>query len=454
VSLALRYAARSDVGLLRDGNEDSMYAGPRLLAVADGMGGHAAGEVASAVAIATIAPLDDDPPGADLITALKDAVETANEQLRQMVEADGALDGMGTTLTALLWAGQRLGLVHIGDSRAYLLRDGTLSQITHDHTLVQNLLDEGRITAEEASTHPQRSWITKALDGRGEVELDLSIREVRGGDRYLLCTDGLSGVVSEDTMRESLELPDPKEACDRLVELALRGGGPDNVTVIVADVVSDTDGGEEPIVGGAAAAQATGAPSPETSAGRAALIQPRPPAADEDAADDDAVDPATGGRRWPLIVGVIAVVVLLAGVAAAWAYIRAQWYVGDDSGRIAVYRGVNGSVVGVELASVDRRTLLPVSALPDFEANRVHEGISADSSAAATRIVDRLRDIICTPTATPTPTPAPRATPRASTTPRSTTIASPAPSASRSPGATASPSPSPAAAIPGCEQSP
>src|SRR5438270_587038 len=209
-------AARSPVGLLRAINEDAMYAGPRLLAVADGMGGHAAGEVASRVAIETVAPLDDDLPGSDLITALRDAVETANGYLRDMVAADSALEGMGTTLTALLSAGQRLGLVHVGDSRAYLLRDGELNQITHDHTLVQSLVDEGRITPEEATTHPQRSWITRALDGRGEIELDLSIREARPGDRYLLCTDGLSGVVSEDTMQEALLLPSPQEACDRL----------------------------------------------------------------------------------------------------------------------------------------------------------------------------------------------------------------------------------------------
>ncbi len=449
MTLALHYAARSDVGLLRDGNEDSMYAGPRLLAVADGMGGHAAGEVASAVAIATIAPLDADPPGADLITALKDAVETANEQLRQMVQADGALDGMGTTLTALLWAGQRLGMVHIGDSRAYLLRDGVLKQITHDHTLVQNLLDEGRITAEEASTHPQRSWITKALDGRGEVELDLSIREVRAGDRYLLCTDGLSGVVSEETIRESLELPEPQAACDRLIELALRGGGPDNVTVVVADVVSDNSPGEAPIVGGAAAAQSAGAPSPETPAGRAALIQPRPaPATAHEEEPDEA--PEASHHRWPLIVGVLALIVVLAGLAAAWGYLRSQWYVGDDHGQIAVFRGVNGSVAGIELASVNRRTQLPVSALPDFEANRVHEGITADSSGQAGQIVTRLREIICAPPPTATPQPTTAAAPSAAPRPRSSpTSTHPTAAHSAAPTPRTSPTPSP----PGCEGS-
>src|SRR5919199_2164126 len=168
MTLTLRFAARSDRGLLRDGNEDSVYAGPRLLAVADGMGGHAAGEVASAVAIAALAPLDEDAPGADLLAALRHATLSANTQLREMVAADSALDGMGTTLTALLSAGVRLGLVHVGDSRAYLLRDGELTQITHDHSLVQTLVDEGRISADEASHHPQRSLILRALDGRDD----------------------------------------------------------------------------------------------------------------------------------------------------------------------------------------------------------------------------------------------------------------------------------------------
>ncbi|MDQ6649485.1 MAG: protein phosphatase 2C domain-containing protein, partial [Actinomycetota bacterium] len=248
MTLTLRYAARSDRGLIRDGNEDAVYAGPRLLAVADGMGGHAAGEVASAVAIANLAPLDDDAPGADLLAALRQATLGANDQLRDMVEADSELAGMGTTLTALLSAGSRLGLVHIGDSRAYLLRDGQLSQITHDHTLVQTLVDEGRLSPEEADSHPQRSLVTRALTGIDGLELDLSVREARTGDRYLLCTDGLSGVVSEDTMVDALSLADPQEAVDKLVELALRGGGPDNVTCIVADVVDTGQAGSgEPV---------------------------------------------------------------------------------------------------------------------------------------------------------------------------------------------------------------
>ncbi|MEO6206119.1 MAG: protein phosphatase 2C domain-containing protein, partial [Mycobacteriales bacterium] len=255
MTLSLRFAARSHIGLLRQINQDSVYAGPRLLAVADGMGGHAAGEVASAVAIAAIAPLDEDAPGADLLDALREAALVANQHLRDMVEGDPALQGMGTTLTAILSAGSRLGLMHIGDSRCYLLRDGELSQITHDHSLVQALIDEGRITEEEASSHPQRNVITKVLDGRDELEPDLSVREARAGDRYLLCSDGLTGpVASPETLRDALSLPTPQEAVDQLVQLALRGGGPDNITVIVAEVVqTDHQLPATPVVAGAAA---------------------------------------------------------------------------------------------------------------------------------------------------------------------------------------------------------
>ena len=160
---------------------------------------------------------------------------------------------MGTTLTAILFAGGRLGLCHVGDSRAYLVRDGQMSQITHDDTFVQTLIDDGRITAEEANSHPQRSLLLRALNGQ-EVEPDLSMREARAGDRYMLCSDGLSGVVSEETLAEALKDPDPEATADRLIELALRSGGPDNVTVIVADVIEDTGGRGrvDPVVDGAA----------------------------------------------------------------------------------------------------------------------------------------------------------------------------------------------------------
>ncbi|MBO0819709.1 MAG: protein phosphatase 2C domain-containing protein [Nocardiopsaceae bacterium] len=236
--LTIRYGVRSDVGLVREGNEDSAYAGGRLLAVADGMGGHAHGEVASAAAIEALRPLDTDVPDEELLHALEHAVLRAGSTLREMIEADPSLRGMGTTLTALLWSGSRLGLVHIGDSRAYLVRGGEVFQITRDHTLVQSLLDEGKITEDEVASHPKRMLLLRALDGENGFAPDLELREAQGGDRYLLSSDGLHGVVpAADISRVLLEVADPDEAAAELIRLAIDGGAPDNVTVIVADVV-------------------------------------------------------------------------------------------------------------------------------------------------------------------------------------------------------------------------
>ena len=236
--LAVRYAAQSDIGLHRQDNEDAVYGGPRLLAVADGMGGHAAGEVASAAVIEALRPLDTQVPAGELLNALDHAVRRANSALSDIVKADPSLQGMGTTLTALLWSGSQLGLVHIGDSRAYLVRDGEMFQITQDHTLVQSLLDDGKITAEEVASHPQRFMLLRALDG-GNFEPDLQLREARPGDRYLLCSDGLHQVVAADALaRVLLTVTDPDQAAADLIALAIDGGGPDNVSCIVADVVA------------------------------------------------------------------------------------------------------------------------------------------------------------------------------------------------------------------------
>jgi serine/threonine protein phosphatase PrpC len=258
MTLVLRYAVRSDVGLLREGNEDSAYAGPSLLAVADGMGGHAAGEVASSLTIASMSEIDTRPPDDDMLEELSQAVATANTRLQDMIIANPAVEGMGTTLTALFWSDGHAAVCHIGDSRGYLLREGELYQITHDHTLVQSLVDEGRITAADVATHPQRSLLLRALDGRSIAEPDLSVHDGQAGDRNLLCSDGLSGVVSDETLRDTLAtIADPEAVTRQLIELALHGGGPDNITCIVADVL-DTEttrlpSAQTPVLAGAAA---------------------------------------------------------------------------------------------------------------------------------------------------------------------------------------------------------
>ena len=437
MSLGLRYAARSHTGLLRDGNEDSVYAGPRVLAVADGMGGHAAGEVASAVAIAALAHLDEDAPGSDLLEVLRESAESANSHLRDMVSGDPALEGMGTTLTAVLFAGSRLGMLHIGDSRAYLLRDGALTQITHDHTLVQTLVDEGRISEDEASTHPQRSLITRALDGRDGIEPDLSVREVRSGDRYLLCTDGLTGPVGRaETLQEALEIADPQESCDRLVQLALRGGGPDNVTVIVADVVDGNNRRtSSPVVAGAAAESPQAPPDgvADHAAGRArAMKEPAQAPVPEPAPAAPAARTPRRVRRTALVTALV-LSLLAIGAGAGWAYVRSQFYVGVDGEQVAIFRGVDGEVGPVRFSTVEERTELSTDRLDALAASRVAEGVVvADRQAAqdfVDRLIERFPECVEAPAPVPVPTPTVTASPAASAVP----VPAPAPTASPCP---------------------
>lgn len=404
MNLTLRYAARSDRGLVRDGNQDSVYAGPRLLAVADGMGGMAAGDIASNIVIAAMAPLDEDAPGDALLDALRGSVETANQRLRETVEANPQMEGMGTTLTALLFSGTRAGLVHIGDSRAYLLRDGEFGQITKDDTYVQMLVDEGRISAEEAGSHPQRSLLTRAMDGR-DLDPEYSVRPVLPGDRYLICSDGLSGVVSEETIAEAMrEYAEPQACVEWLVSLALRGGGPDNITVIVADTTDEDIVEGAPIVGGAAAQDGAGAngadgaaTEPEsTPAARASALasppaQPPPvaaaPAGDE--GEQRSVAAAGGERPRHTARNVVLLTVLLAllggGLWYGWSVTQSGYYVGHtDDGEIAVFQGMPGRVAGIELSSFHKGSGVDVDELSPLGQEAVREGrIEADTPEAA-----------------------------------------------------------------------
>ena len=349
MTLVLRYAARSDRGLVRTNNEDSVYAGARLLALADGMGGHAAGEVASQLVIAALAHLDDDEPGGDLLGKLEVAVRAGNAEIAAHVEMEPDLEGMGTTLTAILFAGDRLGLVHIGDSRGYLLRDGELTQITKDDTFVQTLVDEGRITAEEAHSHPQRSLIMRALTGH-EVEPTLTMREARAGDRYLLCSDGLSDPVSDETILEALQIPDVAESAYRLIELALRGGGPDNVTVVVADVVDYDYGQTQPILAGAVSGEDDQHVTlPNTAAGRASAINPRKEVAKRLPPQLDTASRSRWSRRRMVFVIAVVVLVVLAGLAIGRWIIRNNYYVAEYNGRVSIVRGIQGSLLGISL---------------------------------------------------------------------------------------------------------
>jgi protein phosphatase len=406
MTLALRYAVRSDVGLLREGNEDSAYAGPRLLAVADGMGGHAAGEVASAVAIAALADLDDEMPASELQIALSTAVTHANQILHDMVSADPSIGGMGTTLTAMLWSGSKVALCHIGDSRAYVLSGDEFRQITHDHTLVQSLVDDGRISPDEAATHPQRSLLLRALDGTSEAEPDLSIREARLGDRYLLCSDGLSGVVSEETLHQTLAaVPEPEDAVLQLVELAIKGGGPDNITCIVADVVDSVSAPRPPshvsVMAGAASNGGRPMVRTDSPAARAHLLaQTAPQAAivvdHEDPAprivhDEEDTEPPR--RRWPIVTSVFVLlfVVVIGGLYLGWRYTQDQYYVGTDGGKVAIFQGINQSVVGINLSHVHQRTDIPLSGVPSPDSSTIQATTSPGSLAAAETVVANIR---------------------------------------------------------------
>ncbi len=434
MALALRYAARSDTGLIRAINEDSGYAGPRLLVIADGVGGHAAGEVASSVAVASMATLDEDSPGGDLLELLSNAVTSANQHLRDMVQGDPDLKGMGTTLTALLRAGSRFGLVHVGDSRAYLLRGESLQQLTHDHTFVQALVDEGRITAEEADHHPQRNLITNSLDGREDIDLDLSVRETRAGDRYLLCSDGLSGVVSEETLRDTLlGEADADVVVERLVDLALKGGGPDNITAIVADVVDveTKPPSAVPITVGAAAEGVAQRSPDDTPAGKAAALRP-PVVEDADDEPDDHDEPPRR-RGLTLLLLLLLLVLLGAGGYGAYRWSQTQYYVGAEGGTVVIFRGLSQDVGPVSTSKLYSDEGIPLADLPTYQQERVRADIPTNGLSDAQRIVGTLRDqaALCRElAASPSPSPSPSPSGSAS---EGTATPSPSPSPSPSP---------------------
>jgi protein phosphatase len=424
MNIALRFAARSDIGLGRySNNQDSGYAGPHLLVIADGMGGHAAGDVASSTAIARLVALDEDSSTGDALERLTTALSDANQDLRDRVAAEPSLHGMGTTVTALLNSGGKFALAHIGDSRGYLLRDGHLSQITHDHTFVQSLVDDGRLTEEEARSHPQRNLITRVLTGEREDTPDLSVREARPGDTYLLCSDGLTGVVTEETLTEVLgDGTDVGQRAERLIDLALKGGSSDNVTCIVADVVDlDVEDGPStaPEVVGAAAAHEvlTSSADAATPAGKAAALTREATASaddpdpDEHEYDEDAPKPKR--HKGMLFLLLILVIGLVGGGGyAAYAWSQQQYFVGTDAGNIAIYKGLPQDVGPVHLSSVYERQDLTVDQLPSYWRDQVQQRITASTLVKARQVVSNLRDqaAVCatagsTPTASPTLSP-------------------------------------------------
>ncbi len=423
MNIALRYAARSDVGLVRSNNQDSGYAGPHLLVVADGMGGHAGGDVASSIAIAALAPLDGESHGPDdALAELERSIDHARQDLVDRSVTDPELVGMGTTVTAILRAGNKLAMAHLGDSRAYLLRDGELNQVTTDHTFVQHLVDTGRISADEAETHPQRNVVMRVL-GDFDIDLtpDMSVREAKPGDRWLLCSDGLSGFVSQETIAQTLADTDDVDACaDHLLQLALRAGSTDNVTVVVADVVDVDalpDGGAPgtgaQVVGSAAIDRDAPTSAADGPAARAAALMastkatapaedPDADAADEDGAegrttpegsgdDEDDVRPGRAPRRWVTVVAILLVVAGL-GVAgwAGYRWTQSQYYVGVADGQVAVFRGIPENAGPVTLSTPIELTGTRVDDLPGYVVDRLETTIPAQSLEDARARAERL----------------------------------------------------------------
>jgi PPM family protein phosphatase len=469
--LGLRYAALSDVGRVRKDNQDSGFASEHLLVIADGVGGAARGDVASSTAVLALRRLDGPPP-ADMLEALAGAIHRAHDRIAELVDQDPELDGTSTTVTSALFDGHRLAVAHIGDSRGYLLRDGTLSQLTKDHTFVQSLIDEGRITEVESRTHPHRNLILRALDGVHETDPDLFYVELAPGDRLLLCSDGASGVLDPDRLADILGTGSVDYAVVELIRAALEAGSSDNVTCVVADVVrldAETSDGAAPggassgpLLVGAAAEQAR--PGGRSffrghRSGDTDEMEPVPgEVADGDRADPEDLryapqEPRRGrwGRRIAGVLVLVVVLVLAGVVAYRWS--QDQYFVAAQNGKVAIFRGVQADMPGISLNHVVQDTDVTVAALPDYPTELVSAGISADSLADARDIVSRLtgQAAVCpspVPTAGPTLTASPRATTGTSAPRAAVPSAKPSatPSAGSTPSASASPSAAPTAA--------
>ncbi len=395
--IALDFAARSDVGLVRANNQDSAYAGPQLLVVADGMGGAAGGDIASSIAVGRLAALDGEAHGPDdALEELKNAIADAHAEIVARADNDPELSGLGTTVTALLRAGATLHMAHIGDSRAYLLRDGMLEQVTTDHSFVQHLVDTGRLSAAEAEHHPKRSMLLRVLgDIDADVPVDISVRETRPGDRWMLCSDGLSGVVSRATLEETLsDTEDPGDCADALVGLALAAGAPDNVTCIVADVV-DIDSlprGQGPapqsqIVGSAARDRHKPSSGGTGAAAKAARLSPVEPQDDDD-------EPSKWAERWsvwkawllPLIT-----LLVVAGIAyGGYAWTQQQYYVGTSDGQVAIYQGIPEEMPLVSFHTLVETTDIALEDLAQYQQERIEAAIRTDSLDKARAIVSAL----------------------------------------------------------------
>ena len=342
------FGSRTDIGCLRDHNEDSLVVTPPLFAVADGMGGHAAGEVASEIAVRVLSELAPDHPDGE---ALGRAIEEANRAVIQAAREGRGRQGMGTTMTAAMLEGERLVIAQVGDSRAYLLHQGKLQQLTRDHSLMADMIEAGQLTPEEARTHPQRSVITRALGSDAHLHPDIYEINVETGDRLLICSDGLSGMIFDDQIENTLRrVQDPQRCASQLVNEAIAAGGHDNVTVIVADVTGYAEVRRKKLA-----------------------------------------------RKTKLSIALVLVLFAAIVAGAAWGtqtYLNTAAYLANDNGKVAVYRGVPGSVLGLSFSHLERTTDVTVADLQPGVANRLNEGIRVDDMEAADALVKEYEDEI------------------------------------------------------------
>ncbi|MBJ2328661.1 serine/threonine-protein phosphatase [Schaalia cardiffensis] len=391
-------AARSDVGLVRSNNQDSGYAGTNLLVLADGMGGPAGGDIASSVALAHLVPLDTDTHTADsMLALLRDALMDAHDELSERSRRDPDLEGLGTTCIAIMRSGNKLAMVHIGDSRAYVLRGAALTQVTTDHSFVQYLVETGQITLEEAEHHPNRNVVLRILgDSQADVTPDETMREAVLGDRWLLCSDGLSGVVSPETIGSVLaEIKDPGECAEELIRLALRAGGPDNVTCVVADVVNSGAFPPAPpqIVGAAALDRNAASRGGSSAAARAAALGKEK---DSDLDEDD-LDLEEKRRPWlPFLITALVALVLAVAGWGGWAWTQSQYYVIGQDGYVVVHQGIPQSLGPWEFSHSIEVTDIALKDLSPVDRQRLQDPVMRSSREQIDEYLAQLRSSLKT----------------------------------------------------------